>query len=112
MKKLLAIATFLLMLTGCGVGTYSNTSGKSERASISFVAEKKYPITVTVDGTAYDVNTVALKGYRRDKNIKQTNKNTIKIEPGKHIIEVSSKGNVIKKDTIFLSNNESKVIEL
>ena len=112
MKKLLAIAILMLAMTSCGVGTYSNTSGRSEKASISFVAETQYPVTVNIDGTVYEVNTVKLKTYRRDKNIKETSRNTIYITPGKHEIEVSSEGNVIKKDIIFLSNNESKVIEL
>ncbi|MDY6437412.1 MAG: hypothetical protein SPK72_07565 [Bacteroidales bacterium] len=112
MKKLLAIAILMLTMVGCGVGTYSNTSGRSEKASISFVAAREYPIIVSVDGTDYSVNTVKLKAYRRDKRIKETAANTIYLTPGKHEIVVTSNGTEVKKDLIFLSNNESKVIEL
>ena len=112
MKKILAIAAFLLMMTSCGVGTYSVESGKSEQASVSFVAQTTYPVTVTIDGTAYEVNTVKLKDWRTDRRIKQTAKNTIKLTPGKHEIVVTSDDKELFKDTIFLSNNESKIIEL
>ena len=112
MKKILSIAVLLFAMASCGVGTYSTTSGISEGASLSFVADKAYKITVTVDGTSYDVNTVKLKGYRRDKSIKQTDQNTINLEPGKHEIIVTVEGQEVKKDVIFLSNNESKVIKL
>ena len=100
------------MMTSCGVGTYSVESGKSEQASVSFVAQTTYPVTVTIDGTAYEVNTVKLKDWRTDRRIKQTAKNTIKIEPGKHEIIVTADGKELLKDIIFVSNNESKVIEL
>ena len=112
MKKILAIAALLLAMASCGVGTYSVESGKSEQASVSFVAQTSYPVTVTVDGTTYDVDTVKLKDWRTDRRIKQTAKNTIKLAPGKHEIIVTAKGNEVLKDTIFLSNNESKIIEL
>lgn len=112
MKKILAIAILMLTMVGCGVGTYSNTSGKSEKASVAFVADTEYAITVDIDGTSYNVNTVALKAYRKDKRIKETAKNTIKLTPGKHDIKVTANGKELKKDVIFLSNNESKIIEL
>ena len=112
MKKVLAIAVLLLAMASCGVGTYSVASGKSEQASVSFVAQTTYPITVTVDGTAYEVNTVKLKDWRTDRRIKQTAKNTIKMEPGKHEIIVTSDGNEVLKDVVFVSNNERKIIEL
>ena len=108
MKKILAIAALLLAMTSCGVGTYSVESGRSEQSSVSFVAQTSYPVTVTIDGTEYEVN----KDWRTDRRIKKTAKNTIKIAPGKHEIIVTSNGNVVLKDLIFLSNNESKVIEL
>lgn len=112
MKKIFAIAILMLTMVGCGVGTYSNTSGRSEKASVAFVADTEYAITVDIDGTSYNVNTVALKAYRKDKRIKETAKNTIKLAPGKHDIKVTANGQEVKKDVIFLSNNESKVIEL
>ena len=112
MKKILAIAALLLAMASCGVGTYSVESGRSEQSSVSFVAQTSYSVTVTIDGTEYEVNTVKLKDWRTDRRIKQTAKNTIKLAPGKHEIVVTSNGNVVLKDLIFLSNNESKVIEL
>ena len=112
MKKILAIAALLLAMVSCGVGSYSVESGKSEQASVSFVAQTEYPVTVTIDGTEYNVNTVKLKDWRTDRRIKQTAKNTIKITPGKHEIIVTSEGKEVMKDIIYLSNNESKIIEL
>ena len=112
MKKIIAILVLMLTMAGCGVGTYSHNSGKSEKAGVSFVDNDKYPVTVSIDAVSYNVNTVKLKDYRTDRRIKQTAKNTIYIAPGKHEIVVTSKGNQVLKDTLFLSNNESRVIEL
>lgn len=112
MKKILAIAVLLLAMASCGVGTYSVESGKSEQASVSFVAQKSYPVTVTIDGKAYEVKTAKLKDWRTDRRIKQTAQNTIKIEPGKHEIIVTSDGEEVLKETVFLSNNESRIIGL
>ena len=109
MKKILAIAVLLLAMASCGVGTYSVESGKSEQ---SFVAQKSYPVTVTIDGKAYEVKTAKLKDWRTDRRIKQTAQNTIKIEPGKHEIIVTSNGEEVLKETVFLSNNESRIIGL
>lgn len=112
MKKILAIAVLLFTMASCGVGTYSYNSGRAEKAGISFVAEKKYHVTVSVDGTEYTVNTIKLKAYRKDRRIKETTQNTIIVTPGKHEIIVKKDGKQVLKDLIFLSNNESKIIKL
>ena len=53
MKKLMIIAAFTMLLTGCGVGNYSVQSGVEDAAFISFTDDAKQDITVTVDDQTY-----------------------------------------------------------
>ena len=71
MKKIIIAFIGALMLTSCGVGSYSVSSGKADEGMISFVSEFKTPITVTVDNNNYDVYTVKTKAWRKDRNIKK-----------------------------------------
>jgi hypothetical protein len=77
MKKLMIIAAFTMLLTGCGVGNYSVQSGVEDAAFISFTDNVKQDITVTVDGQTYNIKTVKQKAYKSGRNIKQTALNTI-----------------------------------
>ena len=84
MKKLMIIAAFTMMMTGCGVGTYSVQSGVEDAAFISFTDDTRQDITVTVDDQTYVLKTVQQKAYKSGRNIKQTALNTIKLAPGQH----------------------------
>ncbi len=112
MRKILIIALLSVFMASCGVGSYSITTGIADESSISFVMDKKQEIVVTVDNQQYDVETVKLKDYRKDRSLKRTVENTIEITPGQHDVKVTLDGNVIYTQKIFVSSGENKVIEL
>lgn len=112
MKKILIIAFLCVFMASCGVGSYSITTGLTDKSEISFVADKKLDITVTIDGQQYEVKTVKLKDYRKDRSIKKTAENTIVLNPGTYYVAVSLYGNEIYTQKIFVSAGENKVIEL
>ena len=112
MKKLMIIAAFTMLLTGCGVGNYSIQSGVEDAAFISFTDDAKQDITVTVDDQTYHLKTVKQKAYKSGRNIKQTALNTIKIGPGQHEVKVMLDGADVFDKKIFVSTGEHKIIEL
>ena len=112
MKKVLLITLLTMFMASCGVGSYTVTTGLADEASISFVANDNYEIVVTVDGQQYNVETVELKDYRKDRSLKRTVENTIVITPGTHEVKVALDGNEIYTHKVFVSAGESKVIEL
>ena len=112
MKKLMIIAAFTMMMTGCGVGTYSVQSGVEDAAFISFTDDTRQDITVTVDDQTYVLKTVQQKGYKSGRNIKQTALNTIKLTPGQHDVKVDLKGTEVFSKKLFISTGEHKIIEL
>lgn len=112
MKKMIIAILGALMLTGCGVGSYSVSSGKADEGMISFVSEAKTPVTVTIDNNSFDVFTVKTKAWRKDRNIKKTAQNTIFLAPGQHNVVVSMNGKEVCNKKVFISAQEHKVIEL
>ena len=112
MENVILIAALTILLTGCGVGTYSIHSGVEDAAYISFADDVKQTITVTVDDATYDMQTVKHKAYKSGRDIKQTALNTIKVDPGQHNVTVSLDGNLIYSHKVFLSTGETKIIEL
>jgi acyl-coenzyme A synthetase/AMP-(fatty) acid ligase len=113
MKKVLFITLLLTMfMASCGVGSYTVTTGLADEASISFVANDNQEIVVTIDGQQYNVETVELKDYRKDRSLKRTVKNTIVITPGTHEVKVTHDGEEVYTHKVFVSTGESKVIEL
>lgn len=112
MKKVIVAFISALILTSCGVGNYSVSSGKADEGMLSFTSASKTSIVVTVDNEQYDIYTVETKAWRRDRNIKKTAQNTISLTTGQHNVEVSINGNPVYRKKIFLSAQEHKVIEL
>ena len=112
MRKILIIVLLSVFMASCGVGSYSITTGIADESSISFVTDKKQEILVTVDNQQYNVETVKLKDYRKDRSLKRTVKNTIEMTPGQHDVKVTLDGSVIYTQKIFVSAGENKVIEL
>lgn len=112
MKKILIILLGALLLTSCGVGSYSISSGNADESMISFVSADKIPISVTIDNDTYSVLTVKTKAWRTERNIKLTAQNTIKLSPGQHNIVVVMEGKEVFNKKIFVSSREHKVIEL
>ena len=68
MKKLMIIAAFTMLVTGCGVGNYSVQSGVEDAAFISFTDDVKQDITVTVDDQTYVLKTVKQKAYKSGRS--------------------------------------------
>lgn len=112
MKKLFVLAAFIMILAGCGVGTYSVQSGVEDAAFISFADDVKQEIVVKVDNDTYNVETVRQKAYKSGRNIKQTALNAIRLTPGQHTISVTINGSEIYSHKVFLSAGETKIIEL
>ena len=112
MKKLFIIAALAMLLTGCGVGTYSVHSGVADASFISFTDDVKQDITVTVDGQTYVIKTVKQKAYKSGRNIKQTALNTIKTTPGQHEVKVVLNDKQVFKKKLILSTGEHKILEL
>lgn len=112
MKNFIFMMALSVFLTGCGVGTYSVKSGVEDAAYISFTAPEQQEITVNVDGKTYNVNTVKQKAYKKDRDIKQTTMNTIKLAPGQHNVSVVFNGNEVYSHKLFLSTGETRVVEL
>ena len=112
MKKLMMIAAFTMLLTGCGVGTYSVQSGVEDAAFISFTDDIKQDITVIVDGQTYLLQSVKQKAYKSGRNIKQTALNTVKTTSGQHEVKVMIEGNEVFAKKLLLSSGEHKILEL
>lgn len=112
MKKFILLSMLLAILSSCGVGNYTISSGISDEARISFTLDEKIPITVIVDDVAYEVNTVKTKAYKSDRNIKETERNCIRLSSGQHMVKVILNDNLIFEKKLLLSQNEHRVIEL
>ena len=112
MKKLMMIAAFTMLLTGCGVGTYSVQSGVEDAAFISFTDDMKQDITVIVDGQTYLLQSVKQKAYKSGRNIKQTALNTVRTTSGQHEVKVMIEGNDVFAKKLLLSSGEHKILEL
>ena len=112
MKRFVFIAALSVFLTGCGVGTYSVQSGVEDVAYLSFTDDAKQEIVVNVDSETYNVYTVRHKAYKSDRNIKQTDENSIKLTPGQHNVSVLLNGSEVYSHKIFVSSGETRIIEL
>ena len=114
MKKIIIGLLAALLLTSCGVGTISTTSGLSDEAYISFTtAEKKpYDVTVSIDGNSSTVQAVPQSTFKTKKNLKKTGLNTITMTPGTHEVTVTRGGKVIYTKKIFISTQEHKTVAL
>lgn len=112
-SKYLSALCFILLMTSCGVGSYSISSGKEDTSFISFTSQKEEALIVEIDSTQYQVETVKTSAYKTNRNIKQTARNSIKLVPGKHNIKVYSNADtVVFEKIIILSTSEHRVIEL
>lgn len=112
MKHIYTILALIFLLSGCGVGSYTISSGLSDEGAVVFTAAREYPIEVSVDGNLYSVNTVKSKAYKNDRRIRQTSENMVKVATGQHRIEVRHSGEVLYSRIVFISAGESKVIGL
>lgn len=115
MKRIILLAACALLLAGCGVGVYSVSGGRADQAMVSFAIEgtRSVPVTVSVDGKSYNVNAIAGVSFKKNRNIKQTSKNTLLIEPGTHDVKVcNARGEEIFSKKLVISTGEHRVVEL
>lgn len=113
MKKLIIALAAVLLLSGCGVGSYSVSSGKADNGEVSFTDTKVAPINVVVDKQTYNIKTVKLKAWTKDRNIRKTVQNTISLPSGKHDVTVyNEQGLKVYNKTLYISAGEHKVIDL
>lgn len=113
MKKLIIALASALMLTACGVGSYSVAGGMSDDASISVTSsQKNVMVTVIVDGTPKNVQAVFQQDFKTNRNIKKTAQNTISIPKGNHDIKVYQNGQEVYSKSVLLGAGEHRIINL
>ncbi len=114
MKRLIVIAACFMatLLAGCGVGTYSVSSGSADESYVTFVSGSAYDIDVNIDGQTYTCKTVKEIPHKQRRDIKKTAQNTITVKPGSHTVKVTVSGNEVYSQKIFVSAQESKIIKL
>lgn len=112
MKKLFFIVFTALMMTSCGVGSYTISSGKADEGALSFTSNKTADIIVTVDDAVYKIKSVKEVAFKKDRKIKKTARNTIKVAPGTHEVKVVCGEEIIFSKKVFISASEHKVVEL
>ena len=112
MKKIFIALVGALMLSACGVGSYSVSSGKADNGMISFVSGSETPIVVTIDNNSYNVSTIKTKTWHKNRDIKKTIQNTISLSPGQHDVVVTMNGKEVCRKKVFISTQEHKIIEL
>lgn len=101
------------VITSCGVGSYSVSSGSEDYGYLSFTSSDNYNITAEVDSSEkYSLETVKTKKYKKDRKIKRTSNNTIRLAPGSHAISVTGASGQTVTKNVFISTGEHKIIEL
>ncbi len=109
MRKLLFIIMSIMLLTGCGSLPVAQQGGKDDTAALLFVSQKEYAnekLAVQLDDTQFEAKAVkANKAHR---------KGTIySVTPGtRHLVVKNENGDVLYDKVIFLSNQETKQIQL
>lgn len=111
MKKLLFILAIVL-LSGCGVGNYTVSSGRANQGALSFTSAKATDISVYVDDDSYSIQSVKDKAYKTDRKIKQTAANTIFLSPGTHTVKVIMGDEEVFSKQLLISASEHRIIEL
>ena len=115
MKKILAIISVLgaLVLTACSVGSHTVNSGMADEGYIWFVSTTERAITVDIDGTSYQTQTVQEKrSWQKRRDIKATVKGMITVTPGQHAVKVIDNGQEVYSKKLFISATETKEVRL
>ena len=114
MKKIIALFSIIgtLILTACSVGSQSVSSGMADEGYIWFVSSSEKAITVDIDGTTYQTQTVKEKEWQKRRDIKATTKGMITVTPGQHAVKVIENGQEVYSKKLFISATETKMVKL
>ena len=114
MKKIIALFSIIgiLVLASCSVGSHSVNSGMADEGYVWFVSNVEKSITVEIDGTTYQTQTIKEKEWQKRRNIKATTKGMITVTPGQHDVKVSEEGKEIYSKKLFISASETKMVKL
>lgn len=112
MRKLFIITLFTLLLSSCGVGTYSVSSGKSDDGYVCVIDDVKQDIVVKIDDKEYNVETIKTKTYKSGRDIKKTALNSVRVQVGQHQVDVMVNGKVVLSRKVLISTGETKILEL
>lgn len=102
----------LLLFMGCGVGTYTVSSGQATIANLCVVDDASYEISVLIDDNVYQTKTVKNNVIKKRRDIKQVSTASLKINPGTHKVVILKDGSEIYNGVIFVSVGENRLIEL
>lgn len=115
MKKIIALVSLIgtMILTACSVGSQSVSSGVADEGYIWFVTSmEEKAITVDIDGTTYQTQTVKEKEWQKRRDIKATTKGMITVTPGQHAVRVFVDNKEVYSKKLFISASESKMVKL
>ncbi len=115
MKKIILITfcviSFIISFTGCKTGTFVSEYGKEDIAFITITSSSNYAgkiVTVIVDNdTSFDVKVREAK-----QSTEKHNGEVHGIKPGKRHIKVMFNGSPLYEKDIFLSSQQTKIINL
>lgn len=112
MKKLLfLLTTCVLFLTGCKTGVYTAEYGKEDVAYVSLVSSDALAnkdVVVTVDNTT----TFTAHVQKAKQSTEKHNGKLHAIKPGTRHLKITYKGNVVYEKDIFVSSQQTKLINL
>lgn len=118
MKRIITLCLLVstIVFGGCRLGTYSHSSGKSEKACVIVTADEEFNITVTIDGTEYKTKTIEHTRYKSRRDLQATAESTIPVSVGTHKVvitrTVDKEEKVLFDQSIFVSTQQTKNIEL
>ncbi len=114
MKKIIALFSIIgtLVLAACSVGSHSVSSGMADEGYVWFVSNVEKTVTVDIDGTTYQTQTVKEKEWQKRRDIKATTKGMITVTPGQHTVKVFENGQEVYSKKLFVSATETKMVRL
>lgn len=109
--SLMAIAMAAYCITGCKTGTFASEHGRDDIAYIDVVSSGAYAgkkVTVTIDGST----TFTVKVQKSKQSTEKHNGSLYAIRPGRRSVKVVYEGKTLYQKEIFLSSQQTKIIQL
>ncbi len=117
MKKalLIILALSALALTSCGPVAHVVADGIADAARLTLSAPAKKKVVVHVDNQPHQVVTVKAKPNQpapTPSTVKQNSRNTVRVEPGDHNVQVTEKksGREVYNNRVSVQKDEHRVI--